>query len=71
MSSSIRKVASFLGKSVTDDQVKQLVKHFDIDHFRTYYEANRRQDSLPGITNKGEQPFIRKGTVFQYKRKIF
>lgn len=41
MSSAVASIASFLGKSVTDEEIRKIVEHFQVDNFR-------RNDSVNG-----------------------
>lgn len=59
--STILKVAGFLNKPISDADVKRLAEHLHIDNFRKNTALNESDSEDLGITNPGEQPFIRRG----------
>ncbi|XP_063222115.1 sulfotransferase 1C4-like [Bacillus rossius redtenbacheri] len=61
MPGTIRKVAMFLGKQMTDAQVHKLADHMHIDNFRNNPSVNMDVLDKLGIISKNEQSFIRKG----------
>ncbi|XP_066994281.2 luciferin sulfotransferase [Anabrus simplex] len=62
----IRKVAKFLDKSFTDEQVAQLAEHLDIKNMRVNPSVNM-EDRFKKLKDEGKAPedlhFIRKGEV--------
>lgn len=58
----IKKIASFLGKSYSDDQVSALAAHSDIDTFR----MNPMVNGLPGLEDR-TSTFIGEGLVGGWK----
>uniref|UniRef100_A0A023F718 Putative sulfotransferase n=1 Tax=Triatoma infestans TaxID=30076 RepID=A0A023F718_TRIIF len=58
----IRKVAKFLNKQMTDDEVKKLADHLHIDNFRKNVTVTNLK-SVNEITNPKAQHFIRRGKV--------
>ncbi|XP_067009621.2 luciferin sulfotransferase [Anabrus simplex] len=71
----IRRVAKFLNKPLTDDQVIQLADHLDIKNMRENPAVNM-VDQVKKLKEKGEAPddndllFIRKGEVGEGRKKM-
>ena len=64
MKEDIRKIANHLGKTMTEDDMKALVKHLDIDQFKANSSVNKTQE----MPSTGDRPsFIRKGIVGDWK----
>nr|CAD7402381.1 unnamed protein product [Timema cristinae] len=59
----VKKVAQFLNKSLSDEQVAQMSKHLNIENFRRNPAVNMDFLKEVGLLNSGEQSFIRKGGV--------
>eukprot|EP00090_Calanus_glacialis_P040374 TRINITY_DN70385_c0_g1_i1.p1 TRINITY_DN70385_c0_g1~~TRINITY_DN70385_c0_g1_i1.p1 ORF type:complete len:302 (+),score=93.09 TRINITY_DN70385_c0_g1_i1:1-906(+) len=60
----IGKIANHLGKTMTEDDMKALVKHLDIDQFKANSSVNKTQE----MPSTGDRPsFIRKGIVGDWK----
>nr|CAD7263521.1 unnamed protein product [Timema shepardi] len=59
----VRKVAQFLNKSLSEEQVAQMSKHLNIENFRRNPAVNMDFLKEVGLLNSGEQSFIRKGGV--------
>ncbi|KAI5646492.1 sulfotransferase domain-containing protein [Phthorimaea operculella] len=58
----IRKVANFLNKQFTDEQISKLCEHLGFENFKKNKSVNWEQlKDLPGAIVTGEQSFIRKG----------
>nr|CAD7575416.1 unnamed protein product [Timema californicum] len=58
--STVRKVAQFLNKSLSEEQVAQMSKHLNIENFRRNPAVNMDFLKEVGLLNSGEQSFIRK-----------
>lgn len=56
----IRKVSTFLGKTLNEDDINRLNNHLRIDNFRG---AVRLPHDVKGLKNSKEQGFIRKGKM--------
>jgi len=69
----IRKVASFLNKTVTDEQIQKLVKHLSFETMKKNKAVNG-DDFLELRKNKnltyGDGAFIRSGVVGKYKEEL-
>nr|CAD7464642.1 unnamed protein product [Timema tahoe] len=63
--STIREVAQFLNKPVTEEQVTQLAAHLHIDTFRNNPSFNNTALRELEMMRPGEQGFIRKGETFK------
>nr|CAD7600743.1 unnamed protein product [Timema genevievae] len=59
----VRKVAQFLNKSLSEEQVAQMSQHLNIENFRRNPAVNMDFLKEVGLLNSGEQSFIRKGGV--------
>ncbi|XP_071445873.1 sulfotransferase 1E1-like [Hetaerina americana] len=57
----IRKVASFLGKKVTDEELNKLASHLDINNFKNNPAMKQIPDAIKGMERDGEQGFVRQG----------
>lgn len=65
---SILKIARFLDKSLTDEDVDKLIQHLDIEKFRKNKSVNNDHFTDLGIASKNkEHQFIRKGKVGGWK----
>lgn len=62
----IKKMATFLGKNMTDRDVKTLETHLKIENFRLNSSVNMDLMADLGITNN-KQGFIRKGKSGSWK----
>ncbi|KAF5271010.1 hypothetical protein FQR65_LT05360 [Abscondita terminalis] len=58
----VREVAGFLGKQLSDDQVNNLCKHLTFDNLKKNKGFN-----MEHIIKTGVNPFIRKGQIGDYK----
>ena len=63
----IRKVAAFLGKSYSDQQIDTLAQHLHIDNFRKNPYVNMEHFKLQGVMHKDRGNFIRKGVTGDWK----
>ena len=61
--SEIRKIASFLNKTLTEEQIEKLVDHVKIDKFAKNDSVNMSMEIKAGLGNPGHT-FIRKGKGF-------
>ncbi|XP_049855499.1 sulfotransferase 1C4 isoform X1 [Schistocerca gregaria] len=61
ISETVERVAAFLGKSLTDEQVSELTSYLHINNFRKNTAVNMDQLKDIGLLQNGEQDFIRKG----------
>lgn len=59
---SIRKVATFLGKTLSNEDVEKLCEHLKIDNFRKVVTVHE-DIPMEGVMNLGEEGFLRKGKV--------
>ncbi|XP_014244191.1 sulfotransferase 1C4-like [Cimex lectularius] len=57
----IRKIAAFLNKSISDEQIEKLKKHLHIDNFRNV--PIMKNVKIDGLVNSGAEGFIRRGKV--------
>jgi len=64
--SQIKKVATFLGKKPTGDQIKALVKHLGFDKFKTNPSVNYTDLQALGFF-KNDGQFVRKGQIGDWK----
>jgi len=62
----IRKIAKFLDKPITDDQLEKLRKHLQIDNFRKAVTVHK-DIGIKGAYNDSAESFIRKGTSGGHK----
>jgi len=62
----IEKVATFLGKKLTADQIEALVKHLSFDKFKSNPSVNYSELQESGYFKKDTQ-FIRKGQIGDWK----
>ncbi len=58
----IKKIAAFLNKAVTEEQIEKLVDHVDIDKFAKNESVNMAREIKAGLSNEGHT-FIRKGVI--------
>lgn len=58
----VRRVAKFLDKNFTDDELAKLCEHLSIENFKNNKSVNYDVMKELGISVSGEQGFIRKGT---------
>lgn len=56
---SVKRIAEFLGKEITDEQTQRLCEHLDIKNFRNNESVN--PGWLKATGNAGEEGFIRQG----------
>ncbi|XP_062699851.1 sulfotransferase 1C4 [Aedes albopictus] len=63
LSETIRTVASFLDKKLSDEDVNKLVDHLSIDNCKNNPSMNGAELKAVGILNHNTQGFIRKGKV--------
>ncbi|XP_069365735.1 uncharacterized protein [Maniola hyperantus] len=67
LAGAIRRVASFYGKALSEEQINRLVDHLDIDNFRKNKSVNMQELKELGIfTSDGD--FIRKGYKEEFLR---
>ncbi|KAL4714551.1 hypothetical protein ACJJTC_006597 [Scirpophaga incertulas] len=59
----VRRVAAFLGKDYNEEQVNKLCDHLSIENFKNNKSVNYDVMKELGISVRGEQSFIRKGTA--------
>lgn len=57
----IRKVATFLGKKMNEEDVAKLTEYLKIENFRTNVAVNCCELKDVGVLKHGEQDFVRKG----------
>jgi hypothetical protein len=62
----IKKIAAFLGKTVTPEQIEKLVDHVKVDNFSKNASVNMTMEIKSGFTNEGHS-FIRKGQTGDWK----
>jgi len=65
--SQIHKVAKFLGKSYSDEQVNKLASHLHIDIFKKNPYVNGESGKDTGFMHKDRGNFIRKGKTGDWK----
>lgn len=58
----IRKIAAFLNKTLTEEQVAKLVDHVVVDKFAKNESVNMAREVSAGLTNEGYS-FVRKGKL--------
>lgn len=63
MPATILKVAAFLNKQVSDDDVNRLVNFLKVDNFREKLSPRLKPMADCGLLNPGESSFIRRGQV--------
>lgn len=61
----IKKVAKFLGKTYTDEEIDKVADYLKISHFRNNRMVNNSELSACGIVEEGE--FVRKGGIGGWK----
>ena len=61
MPSGIQKVAGFLNKPITTQQIETLANHLHIDNFRKAVPIFK-DITINGMTRENEEGFVRKGT---------
>jgi hypothetical protein len=60
----IERMAKFLGKTLTDEQLIKLTSHLHINNFENNQSVNMedvRKDGVAMINNRNDLKFIRKG----------
>lgn len=57
------KIAAFLNKAISDDDLKGLIKHLQFNNFRKNQAVNAEELIDWGIFNSNEASFVRKGKV--------
>lgn len=62
----IRKIAAFLNKTLTEEQVAKLVDHVVVDKFAKNESVNMAREVSAGLTNEGYS-FVRKGQTGDWK----
>ena len=65
--SQLRKVAQFLGKSFSDEQIDKLAEHLHIDNFRHNPWVNVEDMKDAGVMHKERGSFIRRGKTGDWK----
>ena len=60
----IRKTAAFLGKELTDEQVKLLTKHLSFEEFKNNPAVNKHELQDAGHYKK-DRSFMRKGKLMK------
>jgi len=65
--SQIRRVAEFLGKSYSDEQVDKLASHLHIDNFKNNPYVNHESEKELGVMHKDRGSFVRKGKTGDWK----
>ncbi|XP_065345156.1 sulfotransferase 1C4 [Cloeon dipterum] len=63
LTSTIRSMTSFLGKTLSEEQIEGLADHLDIRNFRNNSAVNYDIVREVGMLNSGEPAFIRRGKV--------
>ncbi|KAF4524245.1 hypothetical protein B566_EDAN008791 [Ephemera danica] len=66
----IRDVARFIGKSMSEEQVNQLIEHLDIANFRHNPAVNFDQANEIGMLKEGVQTFVRKGKTGGWREEF-
>ena len=61
MRGEIEKIAKFLGKSLTDEQLDRMTSHLRIDTFSKNEMANYEIGKINGLMNLDAGNFVRKG----------
>ena len=67
MKGEIERVASFLDKSLTEDQLNLLTEHLRIDTFAKNESANFEVGKKTGLMNLDAGNFVRKGKAGDWK----
>ncbi|KAF0310248.1 Sulfotransferase 1C2 [Amphibalanus amphitrite] len=67
LKSQIRKVAKFLGKDFSEEQVTKLAEHLHIDNFKKNPYVNRENLKQDGVAYTDRTDFIRKGKTGDWK----
>ena len=65
--SQLRKVAAFLGKSFSDEQIDKLANHLHIDNFKKNPYVNMEHIKETGAVHTDRGGFIRKGKTGDWK----
>ncbi|XP_019946652.1 amine sulfotransferase-like isoform X2 [Paralichthys olivaceus] len=66
LQSAVRRICSFLGKELTDEQLANVVKHSTFNNMKRIPHANYEQ--VPGdLLNHHQGTFMRKGTIGDWK----
>ncbi|XP_043207700.1 sulfotransferase 1E1-like [Amphibalanus amphitrite] len=63
----LRKVAAFLGKSYSEEQIDKLASHLHIDNFKKNPYVNMEHINASGAVNTDRGSFIRKGKTGDWK----
>ena len=66
MPTEIKKMAAFLNKTLTEEQIEKLVDHVRIDKFAKNESVNMAREIQAGLSNEGHT-FIRKGMSFIFR----
>ncbi|XP_049816986.1 uncharacterized protein LOC109597463 [Aethina tumida] len=66
---SIRKIAKFFGKQMTDIQVEKLANHIKVENFKNNPSVNR--DYADYFPREDTQNFVRKGKVGSWKSELY
>ena len=66
----IGKIAAFLNKTITDEQMEKLVDHVRVDKFSKNQSVNMTMEIKSGFTNEGHS-FVRKGQASIRNLKIY
>lgn len=61
----VKKIAEFLEKKLTDDEMEKLLKHLSFESMRNNESVNNTRTF--NTANKSKSPFIRKGIVGDHK----
>lgn len=61
MPATIKKIADFLGKTLTDEQISRLSDYVNIENFRKNPSVNYQHMYKANHFNSNEEPFIRNG----------
>ena len=67
LKSQIRKVASFLGKDCSEEQVEKLAEHLHFDNFKNNPSVNHEHLKAKGFAYMDRGDFCRKGKVGSWK----
>ncbi|XP_057376850.1 sulfotransferase 1C3-like [Daphnia carinata] len=62
----IKKIAAFLNKTLTPEQIEKLVDHVKVDNFSKNASVNMTMEIKSGFTNEGHS-FVRKGKTGDWK----
>ena len=69
MKGQVEKVANFLGKSLTEEQLTELTAHLRIDKFKKNEAVNYENYKKIGLIEQ-EGHFVRKGEYFFRQRRL-